>query len=90
MSVYQKTVSHAPATLDKALTGESDDWDTDPDYVNDVSEMEQRRGSRLIVPPPSGTTTMDELRQKVADQDSKLLKEEYAQKKTLYGEKADR
>lgn len=29
-----------------------DDWDTDPDFVNDVTEQEQRWGSKTI--PGSG------------------------------------
>ena len=28
--------------------GDDDDWDTDPDFVNDVSEKEQRWGSKSI------------------------------------------
>lgn len=31
---------------------DDDDWETDPDFVNDVSEEEQRWGSRTI--PGSG------------------------------------
>lgn len=27
---------------------EDDDWDTDPDFINDVSEQEQRWGSKTI------------------------------------------
>lgn len=27
---------------------EDDDWETDPDFVNDVSEQEQRWGSKTI------------------------------------------
>lgn len=29
-------------------TAEDDDWETDPDFVNDVSEQEQRWGSKTI------------------------------------------
>lgn len=28
--------------------GGDDDWDTDPDFVNDVTEQEQRWGSKTI------------------------------------------
>lgn len=28
--------------------GGDDDWETDPDFVNDVSEQEQRWGSKTI------------------------------------------
>lgn len=30
-------------------TAEDDDWETDPDFVNDVTEEEQRWGSKTIV-----------------------------------------
>jgi hypothetical protein len=33
------------------VKNDDDDWDTDPDYVNDVSEKDQRWGSKEIVPP---------------------------------------
>lgn len=29
-------------------SGADDDWETDPDFVNDVSEQEQRWGSKTI------------------------------------------
>jgi len=28
--------------------GNDDDWETDPDFVNDVTEEEQRWGSRTV------------------------------------------
>jgi len=28
--------------------GNNDDWETDPDFVNDVTEEEQRWGSRTV------------------------------------------
>eukprot|EP00297_Palpitomonas_bilix_P015824 CAMPEP_0113869372 /NCGR_PEP_ID=MMETSP0780_2-20120614/1500_1 /TAXON_ID=652834 /ORGANISM="Palpitomonas bilix" /LENGTH=99 /DNA_ID=CAMNT_0000854543 /DNA_START=36 /DNA_END=335 /DNA_ORIENTATION=- /assembly_acc=CAM_ASM_000599 len=31
------------------MSDSDDDWETDPDYVNDVSEKEQRWGSKEIV-----------------------------------------
>lgn len=40
----------SPAALAK-VTAEGngdDDWETDPDFVNDVSEQEQRWGSKTI------------------------------------------
>uniref|UniRef100_A0A170UYF1 Src substrate cortactin-like protein n=1 Tax=Triatoma infestans TaxID=30076 RepID=A0A170UYF1_TRIIF len=32
----------------EVLPAEDDDWETDPDFINDVSEEEQRWGSRTI------------------------------------------
>lgn len=29
-------------------TEEDDDWETDPDFINDVTEQEQRWGSKTI------------------------------------------
>lgn len=28
--------------------GEDDDWETDPDFVNDVTEQEQRWGAKTV------------------------------------------
>lgn len=36
--------NHIPAVASTA----DDDWETDPDFVNDVSEQEQRWGSKTI------------------------------------------
>lgn len=30
------------------VTADNDDWETDPDFINDVSEVEQRWGSKTI------------------------------------------
>lgn len=32
----------------EVIANENDDWDTDPDFINDVTEEEQRWGSRTI------------------------------------------
>lgn len=58
-----------------------DDWETDPDFINDVSEQEQRWGSKTV--PGSGRTVghidMKQLREEVAMSDAfykqKLLEE---------------
>ncbi|KAF2077750.1 hypothetical protein CYY_000937 [Polysphondylium violaceum] len=84
MSVYQKSVSHAPATLARNDTvAEDDDWETDPDYANDISEKDQRWGSKETQKQELGN--MDELRNKVVAQDDRAVKEEYEKKKMLYG-----
>jgi len=28
--------------------GDADDWETDPDFVNDISEQEQRWGAKTV------------------------------------------
>eukprot|EP00339_Tiarina_fusa_P007443 CAMPEP_0117047498 /NCGR_PEP_ID=MMETSP0472-20121206/32825_1 /TAXON_ID=693140 ORGANISM="Tiarina fusus, Strain LIS" /NCGR_SAMPLE_ID=MMETSP0472 /ASSEMBLY_ACC=CAM_ASM_000603 /LENGTH=94 /DNA_ID=CAMNT_0004760221 /DNA_START=13 /DNA_END=297 /DNA_ORIENTATION=+ len=56
MSVYMRTEDLAPATIsaanvkDATAENDDDDWDTDVDAVNDISEKEQRWGSKEIVP----------------------------------------
>jgi len=67
-----------------------DDWDTDPDYVNDVSEKEQRTGSKLIQPMKAemlsgDTPTLQALAQKAKAQQDAVSLEEWQSKKTLYG-----
>lgn len=34
--------------VDNGGNGADDDWETDPDFINDVSEQEQRWGSKTI------------------------------------------
>jgi hypothetical protein len=43
-------VGMSPASFPKGPddNGESDDWETDPDFINDVNEQEQRWGSKTI------------------------------------------
>lgn len=44
--------SSAGVDVDVSVENTDDDWETDPDFVNDVSEEEQRWGSRTV--PGSG------------------------------------
>lgn len=49
--IYCLFLGHKPATLPKPdlnAGGDTDDWETDPDFVNDVTEEEQRWGSKTI------------------------------------------
>jgi len=51
MSVYQKPESLAPAkSVNAGDDDQDDDWETDPDYVNDISEKDQRWGSKELTP----------------------------------------
>jgi cortactin len=50
--------------------GDDDDWETDPDFVNDVTEQEQRWGAKTI--EGSGKQeafSMDQLRKNVVTDD---------------------
>ncbi|KAL1457752.1 hypothetical protein WDU94_007946 [Cyamophila willieti] len=71
----------APVVVDQA----DDDWETDPDFINDVNEQEQRWGSKTI--PGSGRTggtiDMKQLREEVAMADA-----HYKQKMLDEGSKA--
>lgn len=42
-------------TADKNEPVEDDDWETDPDYINDVSEEEQRWGLKSDTGRTAGT-----------------------------------
>jgi len=77
--------SHGIADASKKEAQDDDDWDTDPDYKNDVTEKEQRKGSKLLNPDNVEHTSMDQLRNKVIEQDSQISKTEYENKKVLYG-----
>ena len=43
--MWRSTVGHGVQEDPKQ---DDDDWETDPDFVNDVSEEEQRWGSKTI------------------------------------------
>ncbi|OQR66651.1 src substrate protein p85-like [Tropilaelaps mercedesae] len=78
-----KAVMKVP--MDLLASGEDDDWETDPSFVNDVSEEEQRWGSRTV--EGSGRTgggafDFQELRRQVTSGDAEL-------KKTLMGDAVD-
>jgi len=50
-----------------ANNGDADEWETDPDFVNDVSEQEQRWGAKTV--EGSGhqaSMKLDKLRDEVA------------------------
>ncbi|KAM7363328.1 cortactin isoform 2-T2 [Cochliomyia hominivorax] len=61
--------------IQNTATAEDDDWETDPDFVNDVSEQEQRWGSKTIEGSgrTAGAIDMDKLREETekADQEKK-------------------
>ncbi|BES94040.1 Cortactin [Nesidiocoris tenuis] len=63
--------SSAGAKLEVIETGD-DDWETDPDFINDVSEEEQRWGSRTVDGSgrTAGSIDMKKLREEVAEGDA--------------------
>lgn len=64
--------SAAGSAIAPVVPDEDDDWETDPDFINDVSEQEQRWGSKTI--PGSGrdagSIDMKQLREEVAMSDA--------------------
>jgi len=83
MSVYERAQTHGLATKTDSSAND-DDWETDPDYVNDVSEKDQRKGSKLIQPDQLEVSSMDALRTTVVASHESQLKD-YQSKKVLYG-----
>lgn len=57
---------------------EDDDWETDPDFVNDVSEQEQRWGSKTIEGSgrTAGAINMQQLREETEKADADKKKKE--------------
>lgn len=55
---------------------EDDDWETDPDFINDVTEQEQRWGSRTVEGSGRNAAAidMDKLRRETEESDAKLKK----------------
>ncbi|KFM80080.1 Src substrate protein p85, partial [Stegodyphus mimosarum] len=57
--------------------GGDDDWETDPDFINDVTEEEQRWGSKTVA--GSGRTSaainIQELRSNVVKDDTEFKKQ---------------
>uniref|UniRef100_A0A2M3ZH64 Putative src substrate cortactin n=1 Tax=Anopheles braziliensis TaxID=58242 RepID=A0A2M3ZH64_9DIPT len=74
--------STAGRDIDAGQTAEDDDWETDPDFVNDVSEQEQRWGSKTIEGSGRSAAAIDmhQLRHETEQAD--------AEKKRLEGPKA--
>lgn len=46
MEMWRATAGH---NVPQQNTVDDDDWETDPDFVNDVTEEEQRWGAKTIV-----------------------------------------
>ncbi|XP_008563128.1 PREDICTED: hematopoietic lineage cell-specific protein [Galeopterus variegatus] len=72
--MWKSVVGH---DVSVSLETQSDDWDTDPDFVNDISEKEQRWGAKTI--EGSGRTehiNIHQLRNKVSEEHNVLKKKE--------------
>jgi len=61
-----KAAAGTNVKVNDANNGDADEWETDPDFVNDVSEKEQRWGARTV--EGSGhqaSMKLDQLREEV-------------------------
>uniref|UniRef100_A0A8C6NMS5 Hematopoietic cell-specific Lyn substrate 1 n=1 Tax=Nothobranchius furzeri TaxID=105023 RepID=A0A8C6NMS5_NOTFU len=81
--MWKSVVGHNVSV--KVAAAEGDDWETDPDFVNDVSEQEQRWGAKTI--EGSGRKehiSVAELRNKVAEEHEQV-KQKDETPKASYG-----
>lgn len=72
--MWKSVVGH---DVSVSVETQGDDWDTDPDFVNDISEKEQRWGAKTI--EGSGRTehiNIHQLRNKVSEEHDSLKKKE--------------
>ncbi|KAF6118962.1 hematopoietic cell-specific Lyn substrate 1 [Phyllostomus discolor] len=72
--MWKSVVGH---DVSVSVETQGDDWDTDPDFVNDISEKEQRWGAKTI--EGSGRTehiNIHQLRNKVSEEHDRLKKKE--------------
>uniref|UniRef100_A0A2K5RQD5 Hematopoietic lineage cell-specific protein n=1 Tax=Cebus imitator TaxID=2715852 RepID=A0A2K5RQD5_CEBIM len=72
--MWKSVVGH---DVSVSVETQGDDWDTDPDFVNDISEKEQRWGAKTI--KGSGRTehiNIHQLRNKVSEEHDVLKKKE--------------
>ncbi|RMB90175.1 hypothetical protein DUI87_33444 [Hirundo rustica rustica] len=59
------------------VEAEGDDWDTDPDFVNDISEREQRWGAKTVEGSGrAGHIDIHQLRSKVSEEHEVIKKKE--------------
>ena len=59
----------------KSQNADDDDWETDPDFVNNQTEEEQRRGG--AAKKDVGTVDMQEIKESVLRQEAEKSKAKY-------------
>ncbi|KAI8915558.1 hypothetical protein EDD86DRAFT_196327 [Gorgonomyces haynaldii] len=88
--------AQATATQKIQLPKQDDDWETDPDFVNDISERDQRFGNQKTIENKQlvieGDTQMQDLRSAVINKHEVLVKEQWLDQngksiKSSYGAK---
>jgi hypothetical protein len=84
MSVYERVHAHAPPALSEEA--EDDDWETDPEPANTISEKEQRWGAATLPDDSKGKSDMASLRENVRSQHEQASTVEYLSKKREVGD----
>ncbi|XP_052869465.1 hematopoietic lineage cell-specific protein isoform X2 [Anopheles cruzii] len=81
--------STAGRDIDAGQGAEDDDWETDPDFVNDVSEQEQRWGSKTIEGSGRSAAAIDmhQLRQETEQADAEKKRKDGPKASHGYGGK---
>ncbi|KAI8591370.1 hypothetical protein BDZ88DRAFT_411239 [Geranomyces variabilis] len=75
--MWKSTVGNQPSQA--AQKDNEEDWDTDPDFVNDVGEKDQRWGNQKTGDAPGPAQTdldLQELRKKVIEENAKRAQDE--------------
>ncbi|XP_055300607.1 hematopoietic lineage cell-specific protein [Sitodiplosis mosellana] len=84
MEMWKATAGH---NVPQQNNADDDDWETDPDFVNDVTEEEQRWGSKTIAGSgrTAGAIDMTQLRAETEKADAELKKKEIEIKNPGHG-----
>lgn len=84
MEMWKATAGH---NVPQQNNADDDDWETDPDFVNDVTEEEQRWGSKTIEGSgrTAGAIDMAQLRQETEKADADVKKKEIEIKNPGHG-----
>ena len=87
LTVTEATSDIMPAIIPRAGDDDDDDWETDPDYVNNMSEEQQRWGGAR----DTGVLDMNQFREEIKQEDTaarlKRQEEEGYKSSTGYGGK---
>ncbi|KAL6052235.1 Hematopoietic lineage cell-specific protein [Balamuthia mandrillaris] len=86
MSVYDRVAEHGLAETKDAFAADDDDWETDPEPANNISEAEQRWGAATLPKDAKDFRNIDNLRDAVKEQHEKVAQEEYAATKRAVGD----
>eukprot|EP01129_Flabellula_baltica_P009558 TRINITY_DN3921_c0_g1_i1.p1 TRINITY_DN3921_c0_g1~~TRINITY_DN3921_c0_g1_i1.p1 ORF type:complete len:119 (-),score=28.80 TRINITY_DN3921_c0_g1_i1:65-373(-) len=89
MSVYNKVTETGISNRHKNtnIESDSDDWDTDPDFENDVDEQTQRYGSKTVEGSADAKDALDihEVRARATEQHRMASEEQYQASLSRYG-----